>query len=141
MRRTGWQSRKAEAVRKRLATHVDAGAEVPRDAGSIPAASIGRKKSYAIGSSVSRLRSSWKNFLRNSNVPINIEEIIERAFEQAFSKALEQSLQNKTEELFKTAFANGSPLAKKLEAKIEEGFQRFVEEGIKWEKKKVGFKR
>jgi hypothetical protein len=60
-------------------------------------------------------------------VPINIEEIIERAFEQAFSKALEQSLQNKTEELFKTAFANGSPLAKKLEAKIEEGFQRFGE--------------
>ena len=42
--------------------------------------------------------------------------------------------------VFKAAFANGSPLAKKLETKIEEGFQRFVEEGIKWEKRKPDFK-
>ncbi len=74
-------------------------------------------------------------------MPINIEEIIERAFEQAFSKALEQTLQNKAEELFKVAFANGSPLAKKLETKVEEGFEHFVEEGIRWDKKKAGFKK
>jgi len=74
-------------------------------------------------------------------VPISIEEIIERAFEQAFSKAFEQTLQAKAEQLFKGAFANGSPLSKKLEAKIEEGFQHFVEEGIKWERKKAGFKK
>ncbi|HUY34828.1 MAG TPA: hypothetical protein VMV69_18930 [Pirellulales bacterium] len=72
---------------------------------------------------------------------INIKGIIEKAFEQAFSRALEQTLQAKAEDLFKSAFANGSPLAKKLETKIEEGFQRFVEEGIKWEKKKPGFKK
>jgi hypothetical protein len=75
------------------------------------------------------------------SVPINIEEIIERAFEQAFSKALEQTLQSKAEELFKVAFANGSPLANKLQAKIEEGFRLFVEEGIRWDKKKAGFKK
>jgi len=74
-------------------------------------------------------------------VPIKIEQIIEKAFEQAFSKALEQSLLNKAEVLFKNAFANGSPLAKKLETKMEEGFQRFIEEGIRWEKKRVGFKK
>ena len=74
-------------------------------------------------------------------MPINIEEISERAFEQAFSRAFEQTLQAKAEQLFKGAFANGSPLSKKLEAKIEEGFQLFVEEGIKWERKKAGFKK
>ena len=59
-------------------------------------------------------------------MPISIEEIIERAFGQAFSKAFEQTLQAKAEQLFKGAFANGSPLSKKLEAKIEEGFQHFI---------------
>jgi hypothetical protein len=63
-------------------------------------------------------------------MPINIEGIIERALEEAFSKAMEQTLQAKAEQFFKTAFANGSHLAKKLEAKIEEGFQRFIEEGV-----------
>ncbi len=63
---------------------------------------------------------------------INIEGIIEKAFEQAFSRALEQTLQAKAEDLFKSAFANGSPLAKKFETKIDEGFQGFVDEGIKW---------
>jgi hypothetical protein len=43
--------------------------------------------------------------------------------------------------LFKGAFANGSPLAKKLEAKIEEGFDRFIEEGIKSEPRKPDFKK
>jgi len=61
--------------------------------------------------------------------------------QQAFSKALEQTLQTKAEELFKHAFANGSPLASKLESKIEEGFQRFIEDGIRWDKKKPGFKK
>jgi hypothetical protein len=74
-------------------------------------------------------------------MPINAEEIVERAFEQAFAKALEQILQNKAEMLFQKAFSNGSPLAKKLEAKIEEGFDRFIDEGIRWEKKKPGFKK
>ena len=74
-------------------------------------------------------------------MPINIDDIIEQAFEQAFSRALEQTLQTKAEELFKKAFADGSPLAKQLEAKIEQGFQRFIEEGIRWEKRKAGFKK
>jgi hypothetical protein len=78
---------------------------------------------------------------RETAMPINIEEIIEKAFEPAFCKALEQTLQAKAEELFKGAFANGSPLAKKLEAKIEEGFQRFIEDGIKREKTEPGFKK
>jgi hypothetical protein len=30
-------------------------------------------------------------------------------------------------------------LAKKLEEEIEEGFQRFIERGIRWEKKGAGF--
>jgi hypothetical protein len=56
-----------------------------------------------------------------------IEQIIERALQQAFAKALEQSVLPKTEVLFREAFADGSPLAKRLEGKIEEGFQRFVD--------------
>jgi hypothetical protein len=62
---------------------------------------------------------------------INIERIIENALEQAFSRALDQTIQNKAEVL--KAFENGSPLAKKLEEKIEQGFQRFripVEEEV-----------
>jgi hypothetical protein len=72
---------------------------------------------------------------------IKVEGIVERAFEQAFAKALDQILQAKAEVLFQKAFSNGSPLSQKLEAKIEEGFQRFVEDGIRWEKKKSGFKK
>jgi hypothetical protein len=74
-------------------------------------------------------------------MPINIEDVVEKAFEQAFTRALDQVLQGKAEILFKKAFANGSPLSKKLEEKIEEGFQRFVDQGIQWEKKKPGFKK
>ena len=74
-------------------------------------------------------------------MPLNIEEIIERAFEQAFSKALDQTLQAKAEDLFKKAFADGSALSKNLEEKIEAGFQRFVDEGIRWEKKNPGLKK
>ena len=37
--RTWWRGRKVLAIEKRQATHVEAGAEVPRNAGSIPAAS------------------------------------------------------------------------------------------------------
>jgi hypothetical protein len=74
-------------------------------------------------------------------VRIAIGEIIEKAFEQAFSKALEQTLQAKAEQLFKGAFANGSPLASKLDAKIEQGFKHFIEEGIRWDKKRPGFKK
>jgi hypothetical protein len=64
-------------------------------------------------------------------MPINIEEIVEHAFEQAFSRALDVTLQSKAEVLFKNAFEDGSPLAKKLEAKIEQGFERFLDEGIR----------
>src|SRR5262249_8804403 len=71
----------------------------------------------------------------------SIEVIIERAFEQAFQKALDQTLQTKAKELFKKTFQNGSPLAKKLEEKIEAGFEKFIEQGIRWEKKKPGFKK
>ena len=72
---------------------------------------------------------------------INLEEVLERAFEQAFLRALEQTVQTKAEDLFKRALSPGSPLAKKLEDKIEEGFQHFLEEGIRWDKKKAGFKK
>jgi len=64
---------------------------------------------------------------------INIEDIVEKAFEPAFSRALDQTLQSKAEVLFKRAFEDGSDLSKKLEAKIEQGFQRFVDEGIQWQ--------
>jgi hypothetical protein len=69
---------------------------------------------------------------------MSLQDIIERAFEQAFSKALDQTLQNKAEALFKKAFENGSPLAKKLEEKIDQGFQKFIEDGIHWEKESRG---
>ena len=74
-------------------------------------------------------------------MPIKIKAIIEKAFEQAFVKALDQTLQAKAAALFKQAFSNGSGFAKRLEEKIEEDFQRFVENGIHWEKRKPGFKK
>jgi len=72
---------------------------------------------------------------------INIEELLERAFEQAFRRALEQTVSTKAEELFKTALTAGSPLSKKLEEQIEQGFHHFLDEGIRWDKKKAGFKK
>jgi hypothetical protein len=74
-------------------------------------------------------------------MPIDIEDVIERALEQAFAKALDQLVQTKAEALFNKAFANGSPLSAKLEQKIEAGFERFFQEGVRWEKKKAGFKK
>jgi hypothetical protein len=71
----------------------------------------------------------------------DIEEVLERAFEQAFLRALDQTVQAKAEELFKRMLAAGSPLSKKLEEKMEQGFECFLEEGIRWEKKKAGFKK
>ena len=38
-----------------------------------------------------------------TDLPINIEEIIERAFKQAFSRALDRTIQKKAEDLFKMA--------------------------------------
>lgn len=70
-----------------------------------------------------------------------LEEVLERAFEQAFLRALDQTVQAKAEELFKKFLAPGSPLSKKLEEKIEQGFERFLDQGIRWEKKKAGFKK
>ena len=48
---------------------------------------------------------------------------------EIFAGVLEQTIQPKMEQLFKEAFAKGSPLAKKLEARIEEGFRRFIKRG------------
>ena len=73
-------------------------------------------------------------------MPVNIEEIVERALEQAFSKALDQAIQKTAEALFKKVFKkNGSVFGRRLEKKIGRGFERFVEEGIQWEKKRTGF--
>ena len=72
---------------------------------------------------------------------IDIEDVLERAFEQAFLRALDQTVQAKAEELFNKFLAPGSPLAQKLEEKMEQGFQQFLEKGIRWEKKKPGFKK
>ena len=74
-------------------------------------------------------------------MPIKIDDVMEKAFEKAFSHALEHVLHSKAEQLFKVAFTNDSPLSRKLEAKIEAGFQHFLEEGIKWEKGKAGFRK
>jgi hypothetical protein len=72
---------------------------------------------------------------------IDIEEALERAFQQAFLRALDQTVQTKAEEIFRKALTEGSPLSQKLEERIEKGFQRFLDEGIRWDKKKAGFKK
>ena len=72
---------------------------------------------------------------------INIEEVLERAVEQAFLKALEQTVQVKAEESFCKALSGSSPLAERPQEKIDEGLQRFLEDGIRWDKKKPGFKK
>ncbi len=74
-------------------------------------------------------------------MPIDIDEVIGKAFEQAFLKALDQVIQDKAEALFKKAFTNGSSMSKRIEEKIEDGLNRFLQEGIRWEKKKPGFKK
>jgi flagellar biosynthesis/type III secretory pathway protein FliH len=71
----------------------------------------------------------------------SVEEVLERAFEQAFLKALEQTVQTKAEELCRKALSQDSPLAQRLQERIEQGFQRFLDEGIRWDKKKPGFKK
>lgn len=70
----------------------------------------------------------------------NLEKLLKKGFEQAFSRALEQTVQSKAEALFKKTSADGAPLSKKLEEKIEQGFQHFLEEGIRWGKRKPGLK-
>jgi len=74
-------------------------------------------------------------------VATSIEGVLERVFEQAFLKALEQTVQVKAEELFRQALSPGSPVAQKLQEKMEQGFQHFLEDGIRWDKKKPGFKK
>ena len=71
----------------------------------------------------------------------SIEGVLERAFEQAFLKALEQTVETKAEELFRNALSPNSPVAQKLQEKIDQGFQHFLEDGIRWDKKKRGFKK
>ena len=73
-------------------------------------------------------------------MPIHIEELMERALETAFANALEHAVTKKAEALFEKAFSNASPFSERLEQKIAEGFQQFFEKGIRWEKKKPGFK-
>jgi hypothetical protein len=72
---------------------------------------------------------------------IYIAEVLERAFEQAFRKALEQTVQVKAEELFRNALSQGSPLSQELQEKMEQGLQRFLDEGPRWGRKKPGFKK
>jgi len=72
---------------------------------------------------------------------INIEVIIEKALEEAFARALDHAIQAKAEMIFAKAFVNGAPFGKKLEEKIGEGLERFMQEGIQWDKKKPGFKK
>jgi hypothetical protein len=71
----------------------------------------------------------------------NIELIIEKAVKEVFARALDQAIQAKAEAIFAKAFENGAPFGKKLEEKIEEGLQRFMQEGIQWDRKKPGFKK
>jgi hypothetical protein len=71
----------------------------------------------------------------------SVEKVLERALEQAFLRALEQTVQTKAEELFRKALTADSPLSKKLQEKIEQGFQRLLDDGIRWDKKKAGFKK
>ena len=72
---------------------------------------------------------------------IHSKAVLERAFERACLRALDQTFQAKAEELCRKALVSGSPLSQKLEEKIEQGFQRFLDEGIRWDKKKPGFKK
>jgi hypothetical protein len=75
----------------------------------------------------------------SATMTINIEELSERALEQAFTRARDQAIQSRAEAVFRKALEEGSPLSKGLVEKIEQGLQRFMEEGIRWEKK-AGFK-
>ena len=71
---------------------------------------------------------------------VNIEEVSRSAMEEAFARALTQLVHDQAEIAFQKAFANGSPLAKQLQEKIQAGFERFFKEDVEWEKKKAGFK-
>jgi hypothetical protein len=54
---------------------------------------------------------------------------------------LDHAIRAKAEAIFTKAFENGAAFGKKLEEKIEEGLQRFIQESIQWDKKKPGFKK
>jgi hypothetical protein len=72
---------------------------------------------------------------------MRMEAVFTRVFEQGFMKALEQTVQAKAEELFRKALSQDSPLSKKLQDKMEQGFQHFLEDGIRWDMKQPGFKK
>lgn len=72
---------------------------------------------------------------------INIDDVLEKAIEQAFVRALEQAMQSRMEDLFGRMLAADSPWGKKLEEKMQENLQRFMEEGVRWEKKRPGFRK
>jgi hypothetical protein len=65
---------------------------------------------------------------------ISIEKLIEKASERAFLQALDHTIQAKVEVLLRKAFEDGTTLSNKLEEKIDLGFQRFVQDGVHWEK-------
>ncbi len=67
--------------------------------------------------------------------------MLERTFERAYLKVLEQTVQIKAEELFRQALSPGSPVAQKPQEKMEQGFQRFLKDRIRWDRKKAGFKK
>jgi hypothetical protein len=62
---------------------------------------------------------------------ISIEDVLERAIEQAFTKALEKTVQAKAEELFRKALLQGPLLSLKLQEKMDNGFQPFLDARIK----------
>lgn len=66
---------------------------------------------------------------------------LDAIIERAFASALHRAIQAKAEAIFVKAFENGPLSGRTLEKKIEEGLQRFLHEGIQWEKKKPGFKK
>ncbi len=77
----------------------------------------------------------------DSAMAASVEEVLEKAFAQAFLKALDQTVQTKAEELVRKALTQDSPLSHKLQHKMEQGFQHLLDEGIRWEKRKPGFKK
>jgi hypothetical protein len=54
---------------------------------------------------------------------------------------LEQTVQTNVEELVRKALTQDSPLFQRFQQKMEQGVQHFLDEGIRWEKKKPGFKK
>jgi hypothetical protein len=57
---------------------------------------------------------------------MKIERIVENALRQELAKALQPIVHAKVEVLFQKAISPSSPIGKKLEAKLEKGFDLFI---------------